>query len=200
MVKSPKDVDGIANSVDPDRLLLQSDEKAAYTVCPDLSVQILRIITAVVVESSPHIRVPTGSGKHGKWLKFYEKTCKNHGILAWDCFLDVNITQNFSLSTIFKFSNRAIQNHHHHKTRFFYVNSVIYATYLFAFYMASYGMPYFEWSWKFNDQSWNYHGILFCIFYGNPVIYFQQFWLEPKTRIQSHTVRMIHFPWEKFRW
>ena len=28
--------------------------------------------------------------------------------------------------------------------------------------------PYFEWSWKFNDQSGKNHGILFCIFCGNP--------------------------------
>ena len=76
--------------------------------------------------------VPTGSGKHGKWLKIIpcmvkimefeniEKSWKNHRILPWDCFLDVNISQIFSRSLrllyIFKsirfsFLNRAIQNH-----------------------------------------------------------------------------------------
>ena len=77
-------------------------------------------------------RVPTGYGKHGKWLKQFpcmekswnlkinEKSWGSRGILAWDCFLDVNVAQifltGFTRLTILKTSGffvlkRASQNH-----------------------------------------------------------------------------------------
>ena len=45
-VMSPNDADGMANSVDPDQTM--SSLIWVCTVCPDLSVRKLRIITVVV--------------------------------------------------------------------------------------------------------------------------------------------------------
>ena len=42
---SPNDADGMANSADPDQTAPRNSLIWVYTVCPDLSVQKLRIVT-----------------------------------------------------------------------------------------------------------------------------------------------------------
>ena len=95
---------------------------------------------------------------------------KNHGILTWDGFLDVNVMQiflaNFKKSS-FSLSNRAIKKSSlYHETEFSTLIQ-LFMQYLFLSYILPYtkkegGMPYFEWSWR-------NHGILLCIFCENPV-------------------------------
>ena len=99
---------------------------------------------------------------HGIWTSE-----KNHGILAWDCFLDVNITLIFlARSTIrntsfFNFwTNHSKPSFLHRKTRFFvFIQYYLCNVYLYSIIWLKEGrMPYFDWSWTFNDRSWNYHG------------------------------------------
>ena len=103
----------------------------------------------------------------------FENSWKNHGVLAWDCFLDSVSLSFFSLALlalqfwkhqvfIFEQSNPKPSFLHHKKRFFIFIQ--FYATYQFLFFLHSIiwlkegRMSYFEWSWKFNDRSWNYHG------------------------------------------
>ena len=70
-----------------------------FDECQKNKITIRNISSVSYTTNCTMVRIPTGSGKHRKWLKkcpcmekswnlkINEKSWKNRGILAWDCFL-----------------------------------------------------------------------------------------------------------------
>ena len=78
-VMCPKDADGMANSVDPDHLIW------VCTVCPDLPVQKLRIIT---VTESQSLLVKG----YAVLLVFFFTICVLHGIFSLNKCVDIHFS------------------------------------------------------------------------------------------------------------
>ena len=101
------------------------------------------------MEKSWNLKINWKSWNFGKIMELW------HEIAFW-----MSITLRFSvllkkiLKMSFSFLNRAIQNHLFFIIKQDFSCSIIYATCD----KRQVRVPYFEWSWKFKDWSWNCHG------------------------------------------